>query len=205
MPSPTSTLSFAEATATTIAMESLLRGFAGEYVSAGPTGEGRLAIRPDLTYTFARVEPSGAEHRRDGQLVTVGNSVRSMRMVRVPPPCYQCCGASGATLWRPTPWAVSAPRIPASRGPRARATSTCAMGLVTACGRRARRCSMGRRYALPGEGDAGRDVRRQGRQSQRGSNGCFRRKANVQRLPECRRTTDGRSPSSKWHDLGRIP
>jgi hypothetical protein len=76
MPTPTSTLSSAQAAATAIAMESLLRDFAGEYVSAGPAGKGRLAIRPDLTYTFARVEPSGAEHRREGRLVTVGNSVR---------------------------------------------------------------------------------------------------------------------------------
>jgi hypothetical protein len=56
-------------------LDSLLRDFIGEYVSAGAEWEGRFSLRPDMTYTFVRTEPSGAKHRREGELFGAGNSV----------------------------------------------------------------------------------------------------------------------------------
>jgi hypothetical protein len=73
-PSPAPTLPPAEATASAVAMETLLRDFTGEYVSTGKNAEMQISITLGGTYAFVRKEASGTEHRREGTLSALGNA-----------------------------------------------------------------------------------------------------------------------------------
>jgi hypothetical protein len=74
-PSPAPTLPPAEATASAIAMESLLGDFTGEFVSTAYKAEMRISITPAGAYAFGRKEASGAEHRREGALFALRNFI----------------------------------------------------------------------------------------------------------------------------------